>query len=72
MGCNRMAGIRQARDFLRKLGVGGRLAQTLVERYGVHTEARMRQDPYAALFSVPSVSFRWGLADDPSGMASPC
>lgn len=53
-----MTGNREARDFLRKLGVGGKLAQTLVERYGVLTEARLCQDPYSALFSIPGVSFR--------------
>ncbi len=55
------SGNREARDFLRKLGVGGKLAQTLVDRYGVHTEARLRQDPYSSLFSIPGVSFRHAL-----------
>lgn len=53
-----LAGTRDARAFLKKLGVGGKLAQTLVERYGVHTEACLRKDPYSALFSIPGVSFR--------------
>lgn len=53
-----LAGTRDARAFLKKLGVGGKLAQTLVERYGVHTEGCLRKDPYSALFSIPGVSFR--------------
>ncbi len=53
-----LAGTRDARAFLKKLGVGGKLAQTLVERYGLHTEACLRKDPYSALFSIPGVSFR--------------
>ncbi|BDA44925.1 probable recBCD enzyme subunit RecD at C-terminar half [Coccomyxa sp. Obi] len=51
-------GTRDARAFLKKLGVGGKLAQTLVDRYGVQTETRLRQDPYSTLFSIPGVSFR--------------
>lgn len=54
-----IAGTRDARAFLKKLGVGGKLAQTLVDRYGVQTETRLRQDPYSTLFSIPGVSFRY-------------
>ncbi|CAL8469331.1 g8872 [Coccomyxa elongata] len=53
-----LSSARDARAFLKKLGVGGKLAQTLVDRYGVQTEARLRQDPYSTLFSIPGVSFR--------------
>ena len=40
------------------LGVGGKLQQSLVARYGAATEAQLRADPYAALFPIASMSFR--------------
>ena len=38
--------------------MGGKLQQSLVARYGAHTEARLREDPYSALFPISGVSFR--------------
>lgn len=51
-------GSREAHTFLKKLGVGGRLQQSLVARYGGATEARLREDPYSALFPISGLSFR--------------
>jgi hypothetical protein len=52
------AGSREAHTFLNKLGVGGRLQQSLVARYGGATEAHLREDPYSALFPIGGLSFR--------------
>ncbi len=54
------AGSRDAHKFLQVLGVGGKLQQSLVAHYGAATEARLRADPYAALFPIASMSFRCG------------
>lgn len=47
------------RQFVKRLGLTGRLAHLLVERHGKHTEARLRQDPYFCLYGMPGVTFRW-------------
>ena len=56
-GC--CAELREMRQFVKRLGLTGRLAQLLVERHGKHTEARLRQDPYFCLYGMPGVTFRW-------------
>ena len=48
------------RQFVKTLGLTGRLAQMLVERHGKHTEGRLKQDPYSCLHGMPGVTFRWG------------
>lgn len=46
------------RQFVKTLGLTGRLAQMLVERHGKHTEARLKQDLYFCLHGMPGVTFR--------------
>lgn len=47
------------RQYVKTLGVTGRLAHTLVERHGKYTKARLEQDPYSCLHGMPGVTFRY-------------
>ena len=53
------AELREMRQFVKTLGLTGRLAQMLVERHGKYTEARLKQDPYSCLHGMPGVTFRY-------------
>ena len=52
------AELREMRQFVKGLGLTGRLAQMLVERHGKNTEARLKRDPYLCLHGMPGVTFR--------------
>ena len=56
--CNCSTELREIRQYVKNLGVTCRLAQTLVERHGKDTKARLEQDPYFCLHGLPGVTFR--------------
>ena len=57
--CNCCTELREMRQYVKNLGLTGRLAQTLVERHGKDTKARLEQDPYFCLHGLPGVTFRY-------------